>query len=144
MRFLDFVEEHDRVGPAPDRFGKLAAFLVTDIARRRTDQPRGGELFHVLRHVDLDQRVAIAEHEFRERAGEERLADAGRAEEDERADRPLRILQIRARAAQRLADRGDGFVLADDALLQLGFHREQLLRFPSAPSAGAERRSPSR
>ena len=46
---------------------------------------------------------------------EEGLADAGRAEENERADRAARILEIRARAAQRLADGDDRFVLADDA-----------------------------
>ena len=71
----------------------------------------------------------VAEHEFRERAGEEGFADAGRPQKDERPDRPLRIFQIGARPSQRLADGGDGFVLADDALLQFGFHREQLLRF---------------
>ena len=48
---------------------------------------------------------------------EEGLADAGRSEENERADRAARIFQIRARTAQRLADRDDRFVLADDALL---------------------------
>ena len=58
VRLFDFVEEHDGVGPAADGFGKLAALLVTDVARRRTDQARGGELLHVLGHVDLDERVA--------------------------------------------------------------------------------------
>ena len=117
MRFFDFVEEHDRVGPAPDGFGKLPAFLVTDVARRRADQARGGEFFHVLRHVDLDERVGIAKHELGQGASEEGFADAGRAEKDERADRAFRILQVGARTAERLADRADRFILADDALL---------------------------
>ena len=59
------------------------------------------------------------------------FADAGRAEEDERADRAARILEIGARAAQRLADGDDRFVLADDLALELAFHREQLLRSPA-------------
>src|SRR3712207_7536151 len=51
-----------------------------------------GVLLHVLRHVDLDHRVLVAEQELGERARELGLPDAGRAEEDERAGRPLRVL----------------------------------------------------
>jgi hypothetical protein len=61
-------------------------------------------LLHVLRHVDLDHRVLVAEQELGERARELGLADAGRAEEDERADRALRVLDPGARAADRLGD----------------------------------------
>ena len=37
--FLDLVEQHDRIRFAPHRFGELASFVVTDISRRRSDQP---------------------------------------------------------------------------------------------------------
>src|ERR1041384_1515490 len=100
VRLLGFVEEHDRIRTATDGFGKLAAFLVTDITRWRTDQPRGGEFFHVLRHVDLNYRVAIAEHEFGEFLREESFSNAGRIEENERTDPAARIFEIRAAAAQ--------------------------------------------
>ena len=53
-------------------------------------------LLHVLGHVDVDERFLVAEHEVRERLREQRLADASRAEEDERADRAQRVLQTRA------------------------------------------------
>src|SRR5439155_6956574 len=62
-----------------------------------------------------------------ERAGELRLADAGRAEEDERADRPIRVLESGARAAKRVRDRRDGLVLADDALMEPFLDVDQLL-----------------
>ena len=55
------------------------------------------------------------------------LADAGGPEEQERAGRPVRIGQARARAADRVGDRGDRLVLADHALVQLGFHLQQLV-----------------
>src|ERR1051326_6010038 len=58
VRLFDLVEEHDRIRPATHRLRKLPAFLVANVSRRRTDQSRRGELFHVLRHVDLNQRVA--------------------------------------------------------------------------------------
>jgi hypothetical protein len=84
-------------------------------------------LLHVLRHVDSDHRLLVAEEELGERARKLRLADAGRAEEDERTGRALGVLQARARAADCLRDGLDGGVLADDALVQLVLHPHQLL-----------------
>ena len=107
--------------------GELAALLVADVAGRRADQPRDGVLLHVLRHVDADHRVLRVEHELGERAGQLGLADAGRAEEQERADRPVRVAQARARAAQGVGDRHDRLVLADDAPVQALLHVHELL-----------------
>ena len=98
MRLFDLVEEHDLVGPAPHSFRQRAALLVSDIARRRADQARNRMLFHVFRHVDADQRIFIVEQIFRQRLGQFGLSDARRAEEHERTDRTVRILQARARA----------------------------------------------
>ena len=67
------------------------------------------------------------EHELGQRARELGLAHAGRAEEEERADRPVRVLQARARAAQRVGDRLDRLVLADHALVQALLHVHELL-----------------
>ena len=53
------------------------------------------------------------EHELGQRAGQLGLADAGRAEEQERADRAVGVAQAGARAAQRVRDGLDGLVLAD-------------------------------
>ena len=54
VRLFDFVEEHNGVGIAAHLFGELAAFLVTDVTRRRTDQARDVELLHVFAHVELE------------------------------------------------------------------------------------------
>ena len=116
MRLLDLVEQDDRVRAAAHRLGELPAFLVADVARRRADEPRDGVLLHVLGHVDAHHRVLVVEQELGERARRLRLADAGGAEEDERADRAVRILQSGAGAAHRVGDRLHGLVLADDAL----------------------------
>src|SRR5207253_7701750 len=56
------------------------------------------------------------------------LADAGRPEEAERAGRARRVLDARARAADRLGDGDDRLLLADHALVQLVLHADQLLR----------------
>ena len=122
VRLLDLVEQDHLVGPPPHRLGQAAAFLIADIARRGADQPRDRVLLHVFRHVDAHHRALVVEQEFGERLGELGLADAGRPEEQERAHRPVRVLQPGACAAHGLRDRGDRLVLADDARLQRLFH----------------------
>ena len=92
---LDLVEQDDRVRLAAHGLGELAALVVADVARRRADEPGHGVLLHVLRHVDLDHRVLVAEQELGERARQLGLADARGAEEDERAGRALRVLDAR-------------------------------------------------
>ena len=124
---LDLVEQDDRVGPAAHRLGQLAALLVADVAGRRADQPRDGVLLHVLGHVDADDRLLGVEHELGQRPGELGLADAGRAEEEEGADRPVRVGEPGARAAQRVGDRLDRLVLADHPLVEALLHVDQLL-----------------
>ena len=47
-------------------------------------------------------------------------------QENERADRPVRVLQAAAAAADGVGDGRDRFVLADDALVQPLFEHEQL------------------
>src|SRR2546430_13798964 len=53
-------------------------------------------------HAEPHHRALVVEHELGERLRELRLADAGRAEEDERADRSVRVLQAGARSPQRV------------------------------------------
>src|SRR3954470_17902017 len=104
------------------------ALGVADVAGRRADEARHRVLLHVLRHVDADHRLLVAEEELGERARQLGLADARRAEEDEGAGRPLRVLEARARAPDRLRDDLDRLVLADHALVQLVLHAHELLR----------------
>ncbi len=127
VRLLDLVEQHDRVRVAAHLFGELAALVVADVARRRTDHTGNRVLFHVFRHINADHGVFIAEHGFRERLGQLGLADAGRAEEQERTDRALGVAQADTAAADRLGDCGDRFVLADHALVQRILEVQQAL-----------------
>ena len=88
---LDLVEEHDGERTPPHGLGKLAAFFISDISGRCADQSSHRVLLAVLRHVDAHHRALVVEQVARERSRELGLADAGRAEEDERADRTIRI-----------------------------------------------------
>ena len=116
MRLLNLVEEDDTIGLAPHLLGELAAFLVTHVARRRADEPRDGVLLHVFAHVELDERLGVAEHLLGQGLGEERFAHARRTQERKCADGALRILQVCAGAAQRLGHGQHGVGLADDHL----------------------------
>src|SRR3954471_22641796 len=117
--------EYGFARPAPR---DLPALVVADVTGRRADEPGHGVLLHVLRHVDPDHGLLVAEEELGERARQLGLADAGRAEEHEGAGRALRILQAGARAPDRLRDDLDRLVLADDALVELLLHAHELLR----------------
>src|SRR4051812_15303628 len=99
MRLLDLVEQHDGVRAAANRLSKLTALLEADVARRRADQSGDRVFLHVLGHVDADHRLLVVEQEFCESARGLRFSDAGGAEEDERADGTIGILQSSAGAA---------------------------------------------
>ena len=109
---LHLVEQHHRVRPAPHRLGQLTALVVADVAGRRTDQTRHGVLLAVLAHVDADHRALVVEQEVRQGLGQLGLADAGRAEEQERTRRPVRVGDTGPAAANRIGNRLHG--LASD------------------------------
>src|SRR5690606_38180608 len=62
-----------------------------------------------------------------ERARELGLADAGWTEEQEAADRSVRILQARTRTAHRRGDGADRRLLTDHALAQAVLHLREAL-----------------
>ena len=124
---FDFVEKNHAVGATPNRFTELAAFFVADVAGRRTDQTASGKFLHVLGHIDLDEGIAIAEHELCKGLSEKGFADACWAEEDERADGASGIFEIGTGTAQGLANGDDRFVLPDHLATQLAFHGEEFL-----------------
>ena len=57
------------------------------------------------------------------------LADPGRPQEEETAERPVRVLEPGPGAPNRVGHRLDRFVLADDPLVQTVLHVQQLLDF---------------
>ncbi len=127
VRLLDLVEQHHRVGLAPHRLGQLPAFLVADVPGRGADEPADRVPLLVLAHVDADDVVLGVEQRGRERLGQLRLADPGRPEEDERSDRPARVLDPRAGPDDGVGDELHGLVLAHHPLVQDRVQAQQLL-----------------
>ena len=114
--FSILVEQQDAVGLLGHGLGQLAALVVADVARWRADQPRDGVAFHVFRHVEAQQ---LDTHAVGELLGDFGLADAGRAGEQEGADRFAWIAEAGAGHLDRLGQRVDGGVLAEDHVLQV-------------------------
>ena len=102
MGLFDLVEQHDAVRLAAHGLGELAAFVIADVSGRRADQARHGELLHVFGHIDADEVLLIVKQRLCQRLGELGLADARRAEEQERAERAVRVLNAGAAAEDGL------------------------------------------
>ena len=122
MRFLYLIEKHDGVRMTAHLLGELSALLITDIPRRRADEPGDIEALSVFAHVDADKGILCAEHLLCEALGKIGLTYTRRPEEHERADRMIRIFQSDAVSLDGFHHLVDGTVLADDKLLQLRTH----------------------
>ena len=129
MGFFNLVQQHQAVRAAPYLFGKLAALVITDVARRRADEPGHRVLLHVFGHVDADDGVLAVEQEIRQRFAQFRLADAGGSEKQERSVWPVRVRQPGAGAPYGVRDRDNRFVLADHPAPQCLLHLQQLVPF---------------
>ena len=127
MGLLDFVQQDHGVGTAPDGLRQLPPLVVADVARRGADQAGHRVPLHVFGHVEADHGLFTPEHERRERARQQGLADARGAEEDERADGPPRVLEAGARPTHGAGNGLDGLILAHDRLVQCILHVEQTL-----------------
>src|SRR5947209_16580112 len=84
-------------------------------------------LFHELRHVEANKRLLRTEQKLRQAPGNFRFSDAGRTEEKEAAYRTQRRLETCAAAANGAGQGGNGFVLTDNALVELRFDAQQFL-----------------
>ena len=120
MRLFDLVEQHDRIGLAADALGELSASLVkADVPGGRADEFGDGALLHVLGHIQPHEHLLVAEHTLGKRLGKVCFSNARRADEDEGADGLARVLEPRARTADRLGNGGDCLLLPHDAAVQL-------------------------
>src|SRR5712692_1862038 len=97
-------------------------------------------LLHELRHVEAYQRLLRTKQKLRQPPGNFRLADAGRPEEEEAAHRTKWRLETRAAAANGAGQRGDGFVLANDALVEFRLDPQQFLLFVFLDGSDADAR----
>ena len=82
-------------------------------------------LFHILRHIQTDQRLRRIEQLVGEHFNQLRLSDTGRADENERC-RSASCGHLDAAALDRTGQCGDGFLLSDDMRAEMRFQVAQL------------------
>src|SRR5271155_2114558 len=119
MRLLDFVKQHNRIRRPLNPFGELTTLFVPHIPRRRSNQFRHRVLLHKFRHVEADEGFFGSEHELGQGSGYFGFAYAGGAQEQEGADGAVGIFQSGAAAPDCSGQGADGFVLADDSLVEV-------------------------
>ena len=118
MRLLDLIKQYDRIGMAAHLFGQLATLFIAHIAGCGADDLGDRILLHVLGHIDPDQILVGSEHDLRQSLGELGLSDTGGAQEEERADRTVGILQADTAPAYGAGDRIHSVLLSDHPLVK--------------------------
>ena len=79
----------------------------------------------ILRHVELDEGILIAEQELCESLGEFGFPDPGRPGEDERPTWAFGVFEPGPCAADCLGERLDGLILADHTFVQFVLHAQE-------------------
>ena len=118
VRLFDLIEQHHAVGAAAHLLGKLTGLLVAHIARRRTDHAGHRVFFHILAHVQTNERVGAVEQLICQLLDQLGLAHAGGAHKDE-ACGTAAAGKVGAAALDGLRHQMHGLVLPDDLLFQL-------------------------
>ena len=126
MRLFDFVKQNDRIRTATHGLGQLTAFLIAHVSGRRANETRHGEFLHVLRHIDPNEVFFVVKEACGQRLGQLRFAHARGAEEQERAQRPVRVLNAGSASLDGLCHNAHSFVLPDDSLVERVFEVQEL------------------
>ena len=129
MSLFDLIKQNDRIRFTADGFRQLAAFIIADISRRCTDQTSRTELLLIFAHIDTRHHVLVVKQIFRQRFGQLCLTDTCRSEENERTDRPFRVLQSGTATTHSISNSTDSLLLPDHTRVQFRFQMEQFLLF---------------
>ena len=129
MSLFDLIKQNDRIRFTADSFRQLAAFIIADISRRCTDQTSRTELLLIFAHIDTRHHVLVVKQIFRQRFGQLCLTDTCRSEENERTDRPFRVLQSGTTTTHSISNSTDSLLLPDHTRVQFRFQMEQFLLF---------------
>ena len=126
MRFLDLIEQNNRIRFSAHCLGKLTALLVAYVSRRRSDQTGDGVFFHVFTHIDSNHVVLIVKQLFCQRFCKLCFTDTGRSKEQERTDRFCRIFDSGFGTDDRIRNLCNCLILTNDSGVKLIFQAEDL------------------
>ena len=64
MRLFDFIKQNNLIRTTANGFGQDAAFLITDISRRRADQAGNRVFLHIFGHINAEHGAFVIEQEL--------------------------------------------------------------------------------
>ena len=129
VRLFHLVEQNDRIRSAANGFGQLAALLIADIARRRSNQSGYRILLHIFAHINADHVVFVIEQGLCQGFCQLGFTHTGRTQEEEGTDWTVRVGDACPRAQNRFTDQAHRFVLSHYVLVQDVFHVQQFFPF---------------
>ena len=141
--FFDLVKQHHAVRAAAHRLGKLAAFLVPQIARRCADQACNGVLLHIFAHIKAQKCLFGAKPAACQGAGQMRFSHTARPQKQHGAYGSARFTQAGAAAPNGPRHGLHRLFLAHHLLLHTAFQQRQpfallfcdaLCRNPAGPA----------
>ena len=118
MCFFDLIEKHNRVWFSTNSLGKLAAFIISDISRRRSDQTGHRVFLHILTHIDTHHIVLIIKQILCKCFCKLCLTYTGRSKEEEGTDRLGRIFDSCFGTDDCISYFRNAFVLSDDTFVK--------------------------
>ena len=83
MCFFHFIKEDYRIWFPADGFCQLAAFIISHVSRRRSDQTGDRVFLHVLAHIDTDHIAFVIKQGFCQCFCQLCFADTGWSQEEE-------------------------------------------------------------
>ena len=86
-------------------------------------------LFAVFAHIQTDQCIFIIKHEFCQCFCQFCFSDSGWPDKNEGTDRALRVFEPGPRSADCIGNSVDGFILTNDAFMEIFLHMQQTFRF---------------
>ncbi len=119
MCFFHLIKEDDRIRFAPYGLGQLSALIISDISRRRPNQPGDRILLHIFAHINPYHILFIVKQAFRKSLRKLGLADTCGSQEQEGADRLCRVLDSCLGTQNGIGHFVHTFLLPDDPLMEL-------------------------
>ena len=92
MGLFDFVQQHNGIWLLPYSFGKLAAFIIAYITRRRTDEAAYGMAFLVFTHVDTGDVGIIVKKGFGQGLGQFGFSYPCSTQKEKTPNRTIKVL----------------------------------------------------
>ena len=136
MCFFNLIQKHHRIRLSTHLFSELSTLFIAHIAWRCSHQSGYGELLHVFRHVDSNQRIFLVKEIGCKRFGKLCLSNSSRSEENKGANWLLWVFQTYTGTLNGFGQFLNCIFLSNHSSLELFTHVEQFIALFLSNSLG--------